>query len=175
MKKKTIINQEPSFIQSINVSKDWCKDWDEDLLSDEVLADRIKELLKTKNGTRGFFAYTLSDTNCNLLDKLPSSLIFILREAGEYIVEITIKNLFMSSAQIVIHQENRDFEYAEKSSNISDRCINLLRALDTKLVTKKINIMLSEIDHMGNSFDNEVKYSSEQKIFIRDKVNKIAQ
>jgi len=175
MKKKTIISKDPTFIQSINIAKDWCKEWDDDLLSDEVLADRIKELLKTKNGTRGFFAYALSDSKCTLLDKLPTSLIFILRERGDHIVEITIKNLFMSSAQILNHQKNKNFEYAEISSNISDRCINILKELDTKLVTKKIKKMLSEIDNMGNSFDNEVKYSSEQKDFIREKVNYIAQ
>ena len=175
MKKKTIISQNPSFIQSINIAKDWCTEWEEDLLSDEVLADRIKELLNTKSGTRGFFAYALSDSNCTLLDKLPSSLLFTLRERGEYIVEITIKNLFMSSAQIINHQKNKNFDYAARSNNISDRCISLLRALDTKLVTKKINKMLSEIDTMGNSFDNKIKYSEEQKNFIRDKVNEIAQ
>jgi len=175
MKKKTIISKEPSFIQSINIAKDWCQDWDDDLLSDEVLADRIKVLIKTKNGTRGFFAYALSDSKCSLLDKLPSSLIFILRERGDHIVELTIKNLFMSSAQILNHQKEKNFEYAERSNNISDRCVNLLKELDTKLVTKKINKMLSEIDNMGNGFNNEVKYSAEQKNFIREKVNKIAQ
>jgi len=175
MKKKTIISQEPSFIQSINIAKDWCKDWNDDLLSDEVLADRINELLKTKNGIRGFFAYTLSDTNCTLLDKLPSSLIFTFRDRGEHIVEITIKNLFMSSAQILNHKKDRNFEYAERSNNISNRCINLLKALETNLVTEKINKMLSEIDNMGNSFDNKIKFSAEQKNFIREKINKIAQ
>ena len=175
MKKKTINSQEPSFIQSINIANNWCKDWDNDLLSDEVLADRIKELINTKNGIRGFFAYALSDDKCTLLDKLPSSLIFILREKGVHVVEITIKNLFMSSAQILNHQKDKNFEYAERSNNISERCINLLKELDTKLVTKKINEMLSEIDSMGNSFDNEVKYNAEQKNFIREKVNEIAQ
>ena len=175
MKKKTIISKDPSFIQSINIAKDWCKDWNDDLLSDEVLADRINELLKTKNGIRGFFAYTLSDTNCTLLDKLPSSLIFTFRDRGEHIVEITIKNLFMSSAQILNHKKDRNFEYAERSNNISNRCINLLKALETNLVTEKINKMLSEIDNMGNSFDNKIKFSAEQKNFIREKINKIAQ
>ena len=175
MNKKTTISQEPSFIQSINITKDWCKDWDDDLLSDEVLADRIKELLKSKSGTRGFFAYTLSDSNCTLLDKLPSSLVFSFRERGEQIVDITIKNLFMSSAQILNHQKAKNFEYAEKSNIIADRCINLLKELDTKLVTKNMNKMLSEIDNMGNSFDNKIKYSAEQKIFIREKINELAQ
>ena len=174
MNKKTIISQYPTFLQSINIAKDWCTDWDNDLLSDEVLADRIKELIKTKNGMRGFFAYALSDSKCALLDKLPSSLIFTLRERGAHVVEITIKNLFMSSAQILNHQKDNNFEYAERSNNIADRCVNLLKELDTKLVTTKINQMLSDIDSMGNSFDNEVKYTEEQKIFIRDKVNEIA-
>ena len=175
MYKKTIISKKPSFIQSINIAKDWCQEWDEELLSDEVLADRVNELLKTKNGIRGFFAYTLSDSHCTLLDKLPSPIIFTFREKGEDIVDITIKNLFMSSAQVHNHQKDKNFYYAERSNNISDRCINLLKELDTKLVTKKINKMLSEIDNMGNSFDNEVKYSSEQKEFIREKINEIAQ
>tara|TARA_B100000674_G_scaffold154013_1_gene122837 strand:- start:25 stop:552 length:528 start_codon:yes stop_codon:yes gene_type:complete len=175
MEKKTISSQDPSFIQSINIAKDWCKDWEDDLLSDEVLSDLIKELIKTKNGTRGFFAYALSDSKCTLLDRLPSSLIFILRERGDHIVEITVKNLFMSSAQILNHQKDNNFEYAERSNNISERCINLLKVLDTKLVTNKINKMLAEIDNMGNSFDNAVKYSTEQKSFIKEKVNEIAQ
>ena len=175
MKKKTIISKNPSFIQSINIAKDWCKDWDDDLLSDEVFADRIKELLKTKSGIRGFFAYSLSDSKCTLLDKLPSSIVFILRERGVHVVEITIKNLFMSSAQILNHQKAKNVEYAERSNNISERCINLLKELDTKLVTKKINEMLLEIDGMGNSFDNKIKYNEEQKNFIREKVNEIAQ
>ena len=174
MQKKTIISQDTSFIQSINIANDWCKDWDDDLLSDEVLADRIKELIKTKNGIRGFFAYALSDSKCTLLDKLPSSLIFTLRERGAHVVEITIKNLFMSSAQILNHQKAKNVEYAERSNNISERCINLLKELDTKLVTKEINKMLSEIDNMGNSFDNQVKYTTAQKNFIREKVNQIA-
>ena len=49
MNKKTIISRDPTFLQSINIAKDWCTDWDNDLLSDEVLADRIKELIKTQN------------------------------------------------------------------------------------------------------------------------------
>ena len=80
----------------------------------------------------------------------------------------------MSSAQILNHQKAKNVEYAERSNNISERCINLLKELDTKLVTKEINKMLSKIDNMGNSFNNQVKYTVEQKNFIREKVNEIA-
>jgi len=51
-------------MQAINISAQWCKEWGEDILSEEVLADRIAELIKTRNGLRGYFAYALSDKDC---------------------------------------------------------------------------------------------------------------
>ena len=174
MDKKTITSANPSFYQSIEIANQWCKDWEEELLSDEVLADRIAELVKTKNGLRGFFAYALSDINCSLLDKLPSSLIFKFIEGGEQIVEITIKNLVMSSAQIINHQRDNNYKYEEMSTNISDRCINILRVLDTKLVKNKVNMILDDLDNLGNSINNSKKYDLKQREFIKEKITKIA-
>ena len=174
MNKKTITSEKPSFYQSIDIANKWCKDWEEELLSDEVLADRVAELVKTKNGLRGFFAYALSDMNCSLLDKLPSSLIFKFVESGEQIVEITLKNLIMSSAQVISHQRDNNPEYEEMSSNISDRCINILKLLDTKLVNNKVNMILDNLDNLGNSINNSKNYDLKQKEFIREKISKIA-
>ena len=175
MKKKTINLKEASFTQAINISAKWCNDWGEDLLSEEVLADRIAELIKTKNGLRGFFAYALSDKDCLLLDKLPFSLIFKLNEGGDAVVEIVVKNLIMSTAQIIIHQRDNNLEYEMTSEVISDRCKSILRLLETKLVTKTINQVLKDLDNMGNSFDNSKKYDSEQKEFIKKQIIDIAQ
>ena len=174
MKKKTINLKEASFTQAINISAQWCKEWGEDLLSEEILADRIAELIKTKNGLRGFFAYALSDKNCFLLDKLPFSLIFKLNEVGESVVEIVLKNLVMSSAQIIIHQRENNQEYEITSGNISDRCKAILRLLETKLVTKNVNEVIKNLDNMGNSFDHSTKYDSEQKLFIKKQIFDIA-
>ena len=170
MKKKTINLKEASFTQAISISAQWCKEWGEDLLSEEVLADRIAELTKTRNGLRGFFAYALSDKDCFLLDKLPFSLIFKLIEGGDAVVEIVVKNLIMSTAQIIIHKRNNDNEYEITSENISDRCKAILILLETKSVTKTINQVLRELDDMGNSFDNSVKYDAEQKEFIKKQI-----
>ena len=175
MEKKTINLKETSFTQAINISAQWCKEWGEDLLSEEVLADRIAELIKTKKGLRGFFAYALSDKDCLLLDKLPFSLIFKMNEGGDSVVEIIVKNLVMSSAQIIIHRRDKNHAYEITSENISNRCKAILRLLDTKLVTKTINGVLSDLDNMGNSFDNSIKYDSEQKKFIKKQFLDIAQ
>ena len=174
MEKKTINLKEASFTQAINISAQWCKEWGEDLLSEEVLADRIAELIKTKKGIRGFFAYALSDKDCLLLDKLPFSLIFKFNEEGDAVVEIVVKNLIMSSGQIIIHQRNNNHEYEVASRNISNRCKAILRLLETKLVTKKINQALKDLDNMGNSFDHSIKYDSEQKDHIKKQILDIA-
>jgi len=174
MEKKTINLKKPSFYQSIDIANKWCKDWEEELLSDEVLADRVAELVKTKNGLRGFFAYALSDINCSLLDKLPSSLIFKFVEGGEQIVEITLKNLIMSSAQIINHRRDNNHDYEEISENISNRCINILKILDTKLVNNQVNMILNNLDNLGNSINNSKNYDFKQKEFIKEKISKIA-
>ena len=175
MKKKTINLKEASFTQAINISALWCREWDEDILSEEVLADRISELLKTKNGLRGFFAYCLSDKDCYLLDKLPPSLIFKLIEGGEEVVGIVVKNLIMSSAQIIIHRRGNNHEYRLTSENISERCKGILRLLDTNLVTNTINEIISNLDKLGNSLDNSTTYDDEQREFIKKQIDDIAQ
>ena len=174
MSKKTIESKNPSFIQAINISNNWCKDWAEELISDEVLADRLSELISSRNGLRGFFAYTLSDIECTLLDKLPTSLLFMFIEKGLPVVEITFKNLIMSSAQIINHNRDKNHDYKEKSEIISERCTLLLQSLDTKLVTKEAKRIIKNLDQMGNSFDSSIKYDQEQKDFISQKINNLA-
>ena len=174
MKKKAINVKETSFTQAINISAQWCKEWEEELLSEEVLADRIAELIKTKNGLRGFFAYALSDRDCYLLDKLPFSLLFKLREAGNSVVEILVKNLIMSSAQVVLHEREKNLVYKSNSENIAERCKNILRLLETKSVTKTINKIIKDLDNLGNSFDNSKKYDDQQKEFIKNQIYDIA-
>ena len=110
-----------------------------------------------------------------MLDKLPFALIFKLNEGGNAVVEIVVKNLIMSSAQIIIHRRNNNHEYEITSENISDRCKAILRLLETNSVTKSVNQVLRDLDNMGNSFDNSVKYDSEQKEFIKKQILDIAQ
>jgi len=175
MNKKTINLKQSSFPQAINISAQWCKEWQEDLLSEEVLADRIAELIKTKNGLRGFFAYSLTDIDCHLLDQLPFSLMFKLNERGQDVVEIIVKNLIMSSAQVIFHERENNLEYKSNSENISERCKGILRLLDTNLVTKSINKIIKNLDNLGNSFDNSTNYDDQQKEFIKSQVFDIAQ
>ena len=98
-----------------------------------------------------------------------------MNEGGDAITDIVVKNLIMSSAQIIIHRREKNDEYEITSENISDRCKAVLRLLETKSVTKTINQFLKDLDNMGNSFDNSKKYDEEQKEFIKKQILDIAQ
>ena len=47
--------------------------------------------------------------------------------------------------------------------------------IETKSVTKSVNQVLRDLDDMGNSFDNSLKYDTEQKEFIKKQILDIAQ
>jgi len=98
-----------------------------------------------------------------------------MNEGGDAVTDIVVKNLIMSSAQIIIHRRDNNHEYEIISENISDRCKAILRMLETKSVTKSVNQVLRDLDDMGNSFDNSLKYDSEQKEFIKKQILDIAQ
>ena len=88
--------------------------------------------------------------------------------------DLVVKNLIMSSAQIIIHQRANNHEYEITSKMISNRCKAILRLLETKSVANSVNKVLRNLDNMGNSFNNSVKYDSEQKEFIKKQILDIA-
>ena len=142
--------QKPNFEQAVNASLIWCNSWDKEEISDEVLADRVSELLKSKDGARGFFATSLT-SDSPLMDRLPEALIFQLRSAGEMIVDLTVKNLAMSAAMALHHKRNDDYEKKSQSERIRIRCIELLQSLESELVKKRLEILLNSIKNEDGS------------------------
>ena len=167
--------QKPSFEQAMNAAFLWCNSWEEGGLSDEVLADRVAELVSSKEGARGFFAISLS-SDCPLMDRLPDPVIFQLRKAGESIVIITIKNLAMSSAMSVHHKRKKDKKYLSGSERVSGRCIEILKLLDPYLVKKHIESILDATIGKGDyvEFLEIWGYDKEQKSLIAENINAIA-
>ena len=171
-----MIKKKPTFEQSINAAMIWCKAWEAGNLSDEVLADRIGELIATKEGARGFFAISLS-SDCPLMDRLPDPVIFQLRNLGESIVELTVKNLAMSSAMTLQHERKNNSEHLFGSKRVTRRCIELLKLLETNSVKKHLESLLSGTMGEGNyaEFLNRWGYDEGQKIAISKSINSVAE
>ncbi|WP_320664965.1 hypothetical protein [Prochlorococcus sp. MIT 1223] len=167
--------KKPSFEQAMNVASLWCNSWEKGSLSDEVLADRIAELVATKIGARGFLVIALS-SDCPLMDRLPDPIVFQLRKAGELIVELTVKNLVMSSAMSLHHKNQGDKELSLKSERITARCTDLLRSLEPNIVKKHLESFLEATEGRGDQvrFLENWHYSEEQKLEIAISINSIA-
>ncbi len=167
--------KEPTFEQAINFSSRWCDAWEAGELSDEVIADRIAELVRSKNGARGFFAYSLAG-DCPIIDRLPDALLIQLRATGESIVDLTVRNLAMSTAMAVKHEKDSNFDQKHGSERIIVRCTELLRMLEPSLVKKSLEELLEGINGEGSylEFLNRWEFNTEQKKAIEKSINNVA-
>ena len=166
--------QKPTFKEAMQASMIWCKSWENDEISDEVISDRIGELIKTVEGARGFFVVSLS-IDCPLMDRFPDALIFELRSSGEIVVDLTVKNLAMSSAMIISHRNNKDPQEIQ-SERIKIRCIELLKLLDSTQVKKRLDVLLEATK--GNvtdlNFLDKWGYNDEQINAISESIYEVA-
>ena len=166
--------KKPTFKEAMQASMLWCKSWENDEISDEVISDRIGELIKTVEGARGFFVVSLS-IDCPLMDRFPDALIFQLRSAGEIVVDLTVKNLAMSSAMIITHRKNNDPQEFQ-SERIKTRCIELLKLLDSTQVKKRLDVLLDATKGLGIDvkFINRFGYKDEQIKAISESIYEVA-
>jgi len=166
--------QKPTFKEAMEATMIWCKSWENDEISDEVISDRIGELIKTVEGARGFFVVSLS-IDCHLMDRFPDALIFQLRSSGDIIVDLTVKNLAMSSAMVITHHDNNDSQEIQ-SERIKIRCIELLKLLDSTQVKKRLDVLLEATKGNGKDlkFLNQWGYNDEQIKAISESIYEIA-
>ena len=166
--------QKPTFKEAMQASMIWCKSWENDEISDEVISDRIGELIKTIEGARGFFVVSLS-IDCPLMDRFPDALIFQLRTSGELVVDLTVKNLAMSSAMIITHRNNHAPQEIQ-SERIKIRCIELLKLLDSTKVKKRLDVLLEATKGNGTDlkFLDNWGYNEEQINAISESIYQVA-
>ncbi len=167
-------DQKPTFKQAMEATMLWCKSWENDEISDEVISDRIGELIKTVEGARGFFVVSLS-IDCPLMDRFPDALIVQLSSSGETVVDLTVKNLAMSSAMVIAHRKNNDPQEIQ-SERIKIRCIELLKLLDSNQVKKRLDVLLKATKGNGADlkFLDRWGYNDEQINAISDSIYAVA-
>ena len=125
-------------------------------------------------GARGFFVVSLS-TDCALMDRFPDALIFQLRSSGEIVVDLTVKNLAMSSAMIIKHRKNKD-PHEVQSERVRIRCIELLKLLDSTKVKKRLDVLLEATKGNGTDlkFIKKWGYNDKQINAISESIYEVA-
>jgi hypothetical protein len=151
--------------------------WESGELSDEVLADQVADLVNSRDGARGFFVVSLSSDSA-LMDRLPEPLVLQLREAGEGVVDLTVRNLAMSTAMALHHQRAGDAAQQARSERVRDRSTELLRQLDQHLVKERLEVLLQAAGQGSGpdlDFLDRWGYDPEQRQIISEAVLAVAE
>ena len=111
-----------------------------------------------------------------LMDRLPDPLIYQLRLAGEEVVDLTVRNLAMSTAMGVHHKRNQDQALLDGSSRVRSRCLDLLRLLEPHQVKNRLETLIEGLNDRGEdkNFLERWGYDDEQKCKIEETVKGVA-
>ncbi len=167
---------EPTFQQAMEITAQWLGLWENGELSDEVLADRVAELVASRDGGRGFFVVSLAG-DCPLMDRLPEPLVMQLRAAGAGVVDLTARNLAMSTAMALHHQRAGDAGQQAGSERVRLRCTELLRQLESVAVKDRLETLLAAArDDQGEdvAFMQRWGYDAEQRAAIAAAIEAVA-
>lgn len=167
---------EPTFQQAMEITAQWLNLWENGELSDEVLADRVAELVASRDGARGFFVVSLAG-DCPLMDRLPEPLLVQLRLAGAGVVDLSARNLAMSTAMALHHQRSGDGAQQGASERVQTRCTELLRSLDPAAVKGRLETLLEATGGTGDdvAFLDRWGYDAAQRAAIAAAVEAVAE
>ncbi len=172
---------EPSFQQAMEITAQWLGLWEQGELSDEVLADRVAELVGSRDGARGFFVVSLAG-ECPLMDRMPEALVMQLRAAGEGVVDLSARNLAMSTAMALHHARSGDGDQQAGSERVQSRCIELLRQLEPEAVKRRLESLLAAAQAGGGdasgddgAFLERWGYDEQQKAAIAEAILSVAE
>ena len=167
---------QPTFQQAMEITAQWLALWENGELSDEVLSDRVAELVASRDGARGFFVVSLAGDS-PLMDRLPDPVVLALRLAGDGVVDLSARNLAMSTAMALHHQRNGDAGQQGGSERVQLRCTELLRLLDPSAVKERLETLLEATDGRGEdvAFLDRWGYDADQRAAIADAVLAVAE
>jgi len=153
-----------TFQEAMNLCAERLALWDAGEVSDEVLADEVGELVRDRDGARGFFVVSLT-SDSPLMDRLPEPLVAQLRQAGMGVVDLTVRNLAMSTAMVLYHERQADQVMKDGSMKVRGRSRELLGQLDPHLVKEKLESFIAGLEGHGveKAFFDRWNYDEEQR------------
>jgi hypothetical protein len=166
----------PGFPQAMELTASWLAAWEAGELSDEVLADRVGNLVASRDGARGFFVVALAGES-PLMDRLPEPLVAQLRLAGEGVVDLTARNLAMSTAMALHHRRAEDLDQQTLSERVQTRSTELLRQLEPASVKRRLEGLLAATAGEGEdvAFLDRCGYDQEQRAAIAKAIKAVAE
>ena len=113
-------------------------------MQEPEIAAVISDLVKTENGSRGFFVTYLTSES-SLADNPSPAIVQALQTSPEVVAELLVKNLAMSAAQVLFHRRNQNEEMAQASERVRQRTAHLIELVDLTGVRDRIHKLLQTL------------------------------
>ncbi len=164
-----------SFPQSIQNTQALINKIENEELSEAEIQDEVSIIVSTKSGARGFFVgYLTSDL---ALPDCPSpGIISGLKSSLEITSQLLVKNLAMSSAMVLAHQRNNDFDNVRASQRVSQRTKNLIAKMNENTIFKELEKLNNTILAGAGEYQDFLErwqYDEKQKQEIERAVSSI--
>ncbi|MGY6530765.1 MAG: hypothetical protein ACXITR_12655 [Cyanobacterium sp.] len=141
-------------------------------LDEEKQEEIVTSLVKSANGSRGFFVTYLTHESA-VVDNPSNGIIQGLKSAPEIVSELLVKNIAMSSAMKITHMRNNDPEMAESSQKVTQRTKKIVKLCQLEEVKKKVIQLQNTIVNNAGEYQEFLLrwgYDDEQKQAILESV-----
>ena len=144
-------------------------------LSPDAIAAAISELVKTKNGARGFFVNYLTSES-TIADNPSQEVVQALQSNPDTVSELLVKNLAMSAGMAITHRRNDNHQMAQSSDRVRSRTARIIELVKLPQVYQQAKSLLeSAITGEGEykSFLAKWGYDAEQRQVISEELQQI--
>jgi len=159
------INFDITFEQSLKETEKFFDILSSEKLTEEDIENVISLLVMSENGARGFFVNYLT-TEREFAEQPSTGVINALKSSPEIVSELLVKNLAMSTATTITHQENGDEDLAKGSEVVQRRTLNLLEKLALPQIKEKLLALTESLKTNQGKYQSFLErwgYDQEQK------------
>jgi len=133
----------------------------------------VASFITTIKGARGFFVGYLT-SELAVSDNPSVGVLKGLQSSPEIASDLLVKNLAMCTAMALFHRRNGDLKTASSSERVQRRTINLIQALNSDLITQKLQELVETLESKSDIYQrflDSQNYDEEQKAEIKNMIS----
>lgn len=165
-----------TFKQSLELTQSLLEQIINGQLSEQQVQKAVTDLVKQRNGARGFFVVYLTN-EYSLPEPFFKNIILALKSAPEIVSELQTKNLAMSTATTIFHERNNDHENAESSRFTQQKTIKIIEELELPELQKQLQHLYQSLVNGEGSYQKFLErynYDAEQKQAIKQVIENLS-
>ncbi|WP_421659095.1 hypothetical protein [Leptothermofonsia sp. ETS-13] len=159
------IPNDVSFQDAIALTQSLLDETEQGQVSESILEQTIRALVRTENGARGFFVTYLSDDR-PLVEQMMPVVVQALKTSPEVVSPLLVKNLAMSTAMAISHRRNQNEDLAKGSDRVRSHTTALIQALSLPPLHEHVQQLAATIRTGAGKYQAFLErwsYDTEQK------------